>query len=122
MTENFTISCHSWKVSCYFKYSDPLPVDLGQAHGSDVRDELRKYGREGTGKKYMELQSARRDFILKQRVTYWISNDVCIVTRSRWLSVRSQQDERRRITTTAAAKDSSRVWRSREEVIFLNAN
>lgn len=68
MTENFTISCHFWKVSCFLKSPYPFSVDLGQAHGSDVRDEIRKYGREGTGKKYMELQSARRDFILKQRV------------------------------------------------------
>lgn len=45
----------------------PFLENLGQAHGSDARQEIKKYGREGTGKKYMELQSARRDFIMKQR-------------------------------------------------------
>jgi hypothetical protein len=43
-------------------------ADLGQSHGVDVRQELKRYGREGTGKKYMELQNARRELILKQRV------------------------------------------------------
>jgi TFIIF-interacting CTD phosphatase-like protein len=43
-------------------------LDLGQAHGSDARQEIKRYGREGTGKKYMELQNARRELILKQRV------------------------------------------------------
>lgn len=45
----------------------PFLENLGQAHGSDARQEIKKYGREGTGKKYMELQSARRDFIMNQR-------------------------------------------------------
>jgi hypothetical protein len=48
----------------------PFLDNLGSAHGSDVRDEIRKYGREGTGKKYAELQTARRDFILSQRVSF----------------------------------------------------
>jgi hypothetical protein len=43
-------------------------LDLAQAYGSDARQEIKKFGKEGTGKKYMELQSARRDMILKQRV------------------------------------------------------
>ncbi len=47
----------------------PFLENLGQAHGTDARQEIKKYGKEGTGKKYMELQSARRDFILKQRVS-----------------------------------------------------
>jgi import inner membrane translocase subunit TIM50 len=45
----------------------PFLENLSQAHGSDARNEIKKYGREGTGKKYLEVQSARRDFILKQR-------------------------------------------------------
>lgn len=45
----------------------PFLENLGQAHGTDARQEIKKYGREGTGKKYMELQSARRDFIMNQR-------------------------------------------------------
>lgn len=45
----------------------PFLENLGQAHGSDARSEIKKYGKEGTGKKYIELQQARREFILKQR-------------------------------------------------------
>ena len=30
-------------------------LDLGQAHGSDVRQEIKKFGKEGTGKKYLEI-------------------------------------------------------------------
>jgi import inner membrane translocase subunit TIM50 len=45
----------------------PFLENLAQAHGSDARSEIKKFGREGTGKKYIELQSARRDFIMKQR-------------------------------------------------------
>lgn len=41
---------------------------MGQAYGSDIRNEIKKYGKEGTGKKFMELQNARREMILKQRV------------------------------------------------------
>ena len=48
----------------------PFLDNIGQAHGSDVRNENKKYGREGTGKKYMDIQGARRDFILKQRVSW----------------------------------------------------
>jgi hypothetical protein len=44
--------------------------NIGQSQGGDVRQEIQKYGREGTGKKYNEVQSMRRDFILKQRVIY----------------------------------------------------
>ena len=33
----------------------PFLDNLGSSHGSDVRDEIKKYGREGTGKKYGEL-------------------------------------------------------------------
>ena len=43
-------------------------IDLAQAQGADVREEIKRYGREGTGKKYMDLQNARRDMIMKQRV------------------------------------------------------
>ena len=42
----------------------PFLENLGQNYGADVRNEIKKYGKEGTGKKYIELQSARRDFIL----------------------------------------------------------
>jgi hypothetical protein len=34
---------------------------------ADVRKELDMYGREGTGKKFMEVLSARRSMILQQR-------------------------------------------------------
>lgn len=64
------ILCHSLKVINDFsilKYLYIL-IDLGQAHGSDVRQELKRYGKEGTGKKYMELQNARREMIMRQRV------------------------------------------------------
>jgi hypothetical protein len=37
------------------------------AHGSDVRKELDKYGREGTGQKYKGILEARREMILEQR-------------------------------------------------------
>jgi hypothetical protein len=40
-------------------------LDLGQLHGSDARAEIKKYGREGTGKKFMEIQNARKEMILK---------------------------------------------------------
>lgn len=51
-----------------------------------------------------------------------ISNSTCIATRSGWPGVRTQQDERRRTTITATAKSRPlRIWRGREEVIFLNA-
>jgi len=30
-----------------------------------VRNEIKRYGKEGTGKKYMEVQQARREMILK---------------------------------------------------------
>lgn len=33
----------------------PFLENLGQAQGVDVRQELQRYGREGTGRKYMEL-------------------------------------------------------------------
>lgn len=33
----------------------PFLENLGQAHGSDARAEIKKYGKEGTGKKYIEL-------------------------------------------------------------------
>ena len=33
----------------------PFLDNLGSAHGSDVRTEIKKYGREGTGKKYLEV-------------------------------------------------------------------
>jgi import inner membrane translocase subunit TIM50 len=33
----------------------PFLENLGDAHGSDVRKEIAKFGREGTGKKYMEV-------------------------------------------------------------------
>lgn len=46
----------------------PFLENLANAHGVDARSEIKRYGREGTGKKYMELQHARKDFILKQRV------------------------------------------------------
>jgi len=42
-------------------------ADLGQQYGQDARKEIQKYGREGTGKKFMEVQNARRDMIMKQR-------------------------------------------------------
>lgn len=41
----------------------PFLESVGQSHGSDARNEIKKYGREGTGKKYLEVQTARRDFI-----------------------------------------------------------
>ncbi len=47
----------------------PFLENLGGAHGTDARSEIKKFGREGTGKKYNEMQSMRRDFILKQRVS-----------------------------------------------------
>ena len=66
------ISCHFWKVSQTnnentfdIKYNK---IDLGQAHGTDARQEIKKFGREGTGKKYIEMQNARRELIIKQRV------------------------------------------------------
>ena len=43
-------------------------LDVAMAQGADVRDEIKKYGKEGTAKRFNEMQSARRDFILKQRV------------------------------------------------------
>lgn len=46
----------------------PFLENLGQMHGSDAREEIKKYGREGTGRKFMEMQNARRDMILRQRV------------------------------------------------------
>lgn len=46
----------------------PFLENLGNAHGADARKEIQKYGKEGTGRKYMELQNARKEFILKQRV------------------------------------------------------
>jgi import inner membrane translocase subunit TIM50 len=42
----------------------PFLESLGQSHGADARNEIKKYGREGTGKKYLEVQTARRDFIV----------------------------------------------------------
>lgn len=45
----------------------PFLENMGQAHGTDARAEIKKYGKEGTGKKYIELQQARREFILRQR-------------------------------------------------------
>jgi mitochondrial import inner membrane translocase subunit TIM50 len=45
----------------------PFLENLAQAHGSDARAEIKKFGREGTGKKYIELQTKRREFILSQR-------------------------------------------------------
>ncbi len=45
----------------------PFLESLGQMHGSDARKELDKYGRVNTGKKFLDIQSARRDMILKQR-------------------------------------------------------
>ena len=33
----------------------PFLDNVGSAHGSDVRAEIKKYGREGTGKKYLEV-------------------------------------------------------------------
>jgi mitochondrial import inner membrane translocase subunit TIM50 len=43
----------------------PFLENLAGAPGSDVRNEIKKYGREGTGKKYIEMQSARKEFILQ---------------------------------------------------------
>ncbi len=45
----------------------PFLENLGQMHGSDVRKELDKFGRVETGSKYLQVQGARRDMILKQR-------------------------------------------------------
>eukprot|EP00347_Sterkiella_histriomuscorum_P015966 403355012 len=45
----------------------PFLENLAQAHGSDGRQEIKKFGREGTGRKYIEMQNARRELILKQR-------------------------------------------------------
>jgi len=59
----------------------PFLENLGGAHGTDARGEIKKYGREGTGKKYNELQSARRDFILKQRVS--LARDSRVESRAR---------------------------------------
>ncbi len=42
-----------------------LCVDIGQSYGADVRDEIKKYGKEGTGKKYLELQNARGEMIMR---------------------------------------------------------
>jgi import inner membrane translocase subunit TIM50 len=33
----------------------PFLENLGASHSADARQEIKKYGREGTGKKYMEL-------------------------------------------------------------------
>ena len=41
----------------------PFLEKLAQQHGADVRKELAKYGREGTGKKYRDVMIARRDII-----------------------------------------------------------
>ena len=46
----------------------PFLESLSQSKG-DVRDEIRQYGREGTGKKFQDVQTMRRDMILKQRVS-----------------------------------------------------
>lgn len=40
-------------------------IDVAQSSNVDVRDEIKKYGRENTGKKYMDVQNARRSMILK---------------------------------------------------------
>lgn len=91
MIENSTMSCHSLNVInhnlSFLKKLIILNIDLGQLHGSDARQEIKKYGREGTGKKYMELQNARREMILKQRVINIIekSNQFLILElRNRW--------------------------------------
>lgn len=47
----------------------PFLENLGQKHGSDARKEIQQFGREGTGKKFIELQQARREMIMKQRVS-----------------------------------------------------
>ena len=35
--------------------------------GGDIREELRKYGREGTGQKYRQMQSRMMESIQRQR-------------------------------------------------------
>lgn len=47
----------------------PFLENVAGQHGSDVRQEIKKYGKEGTGRKYIDVMSARRDFIIKQRVS-----------------------------------------------------
>jgi import inner membrane translocase subunit TIM50 len=45
----------------------PFLENLSQKHGTDVRKEIEKLGKEGTGKKYRDIMVARRDMIKRQR-------------------------------------------------------
>ena len=47
----------------------PFLENLGEARNVDVRAEIKKYGREGTGPKFREMQLARQQYIMQQRVT-----------------------------------------------------
>jgi hypothetical protein len=42
-------------------------LDLAKMQGGDIREELRKYGREGTGQKYRQMQSMMMESIQRQR-------------------------------------------------------
>lgn len=46
---------------------DRLFIDLSKMQGGDIREELRKYGREGTGQKYRQMQSRMMESIQRQR-------------------------------------------------------
>ena len=46
---------------------DRLFIDLSKMQGGDIREVLRKYGREGTGQKYRQMQSRMMESIQRQR-------------------------------------------------------
>lgn len=46
----------------------PFLEHLADGRIRDVREEIKKYGREGAGAKFKDLQIARQQFILQQRV------------------------------------------------------
>lgn len=47
----------------------PFLESLGEARNVDVRSEIKKLGREGTGAKFREIQLAKQQYILQQRVS-----------------------------------------------------
>lgn len=47
----------------------PFLENLGEARNVDARQEIKKLGREGTGAKFREIQLARQQYIMQQRVS-----------------------------------------------------
>lgn len=45
----------------------PFLESMAQKQGVDLREEMRRYGRENTSKTFNQMQAHRRDMIMKQR-------------------------------------------------------